>query len=98
MPRGRSSGDRLEDLTRRLEALENKRSLESRAREVHRDYDDEELLEILLILLRHAHDGDTQAFADYLVQDGGLPFEDADTLAGDIGRILEERDGGVLIP
>lgn len=60
---------------------------------MHREPDDEELVEIGLILLCYAHDGDTQAFSDHLVQDRGVPFEDADAFADYLGLILEERGG-----
>lgn len=87
MPRGRNVGDRLANLERRLEVLEAREaSLPER-----REYTDEEIVEIALILLAYVHEGDVEAFAEYLAQDPDMPFEKAEEIAGGLGRILEER-------
>lgn len=93
MPRGRSNDDRLADLTRRLKVMEEKRDREARTREIHGEYTDAEIEEIMVLLLRHVHDGDTERFAAHL-QELGFTFEEA----AEIARITEERDGGVVIP
>jgi hypothetical protein len=87
VPRGRKADDRLGDLERRLEVLEAEE-----ARPLERpQYTDEEIVEIGLILLAYVHEGDVEAFAEYLLQDLDMPFEMAKEIAGGLGRILEER-------
>jgi hypothetical protein len=87
VPRGRNADDRLGDLEQRLEVLE--------AREAslpeHREYTDEEIVEIALIQLAYVFGGSEQAYAEYLVKDDGLPYQEANEMAGTLGRILEER-------
>jgi hypothetical protein len=61
------------------------------ARLTRREHTDEEIVGIGLVLLAHVHDGDVRAFAEYLARDGGMPFEEAQEVAGTLGCILEER-------
>lgn len=87
MPRGRKADDRLGDLERRLEVLEAREaSLPER-----REYTNEEIVEIGLILLAYVCEGNTEKFAKFLVKNSGTPFEEAQEIAGMFGRILEER-------
>lgn len=83
---GRNADDRLARLERRLDALKSLETLPKRW-----EMTEGELIETGLILLAYGYDGDAEAFAENLVQDHGLPFQQAEGLAGKIGRILEER-------
>jgi hypothetical protein len=87
VPRGRKADDRLGALERRLEVLEAREaSLPER-----RKYTNEEIVEIGLILLAYVCEGSTKKFAEFLVKNLGAPFEEAQEIAGMLGRILEER-------
>jgi hypothetical protein len=87
VPRGRKADDRLASLGRRLDELEVE---EANLRE-RRVYTDEEIVEIALIQLAYVFGGSEQAYAEYLVKDDGLPSQEANEMAGTLGRILEER-------
>lgn len=86
MPRGRNADDRLTDLGRRLDSLEAQKSQVAR-----REYTNAEIVEIALTQLAYVYEGDVEAFAEHLIQDHGLPFEEAEEIAGDLGRTLEDR-------
>jgi hypothetical protein len=94
VPRGRNADDRLGDLERRLDALEAREaSLPDR-----REFTDEEIVEIGLILLAYICEGSTEKFGEYLVKNSGTPFEEAEEIAGMFARILEERRAVALDP
>jgi hypothetical protein len=87
VPRGRTADDRLVSLGRRLDELEaEEASLPER-----REYTDEEIVEIGLILLAYIYEGDVGAYAQYLVKEGGMPVREAEEFAGTIAHLLEER-------
>ena len=84
---GGSLVTRLAGLERRLDALEAEESL----RPSRPERSDEGILEISLILLEYGHRGNTEAFAEYLAGNDGLPLEKAREIAAWIGCLLEER-------
>jgi hypothetical protein len=87
VPRGRKADNRLGDLERRLDALEAREaSLPERP-----EYTDGEIAEIGLILLAYVYEGDTDRFAEYLVEDHALPIRKAEEIASMLGSILEDR-------
>jgi hypothetical protein len=85
--RGRSVDDRLEALSRRLEALG---AQESRL-PVRRELADNEVLEIALVMLQHVYGGDAGAFSGYLMGECGLPFEEAEQIARDLAELAKSR-------
>jgi hypothetical protein len=58
---------------------------------VRREYTNEEVIEIALILLAYVYEGDTEAYARGLAKDYGLDSEKATELAEFLGTLLEER-------
>jgi hypothetical protein len=51
----------------------------------------EELIETALIMLAYIYEGDTEAFAQFLVENQGVDPEEAKVCAGLVGVLLEER-------
>jgi hypothetical protein len=78
---------RLDRIARRLNALEEARERAP----VRSEHTDAEILDVALILLAYVHRGDVESFAGYLIQDHGLPFEEAEGIAGELGLLLEDR-------
>jgi hypothetical protein len=84
--RGRNADDRLADLERQLEALEaEEENLPERP-----EYTDEVVIDFAMIQLCYIHRGDLGAYAQYLVEEGGMPVREAEELAGTIAHLLEE--------
>ena len=95
MPRGRKADDRLANLKRRLEVLEEARE---RNYPEHREMTNEQIVEVGLNLLAYICEGSTEKYAEFLVRNSGMPFEKAEEIAGMCERILEERRSVALDP
>jgi hypothetical protein len=94
VPRGRNADDRLARLARRLDGLADR---SSRLPE-RREYTDEEIVEISLILLCYVCEGSTEKFAEFLVKNSGTPLAKAQEIAAGLGRILEHRGASAMDP
>jgi hypothetical protein len=94
VPRGRNANDRLANLEHRLNVLETREA----SLPEHREYTDEEIVEVGLILLAYVCEGNSEKFAEFLVKNLGTPFEKAQEIAGMFGRMLEERRAVALNP
>lgn len=86
MPRGKNLDDRLSYLGRRLDAIEAQK-----ARVERREHTDDEIVDIVLVLMAYVPGWDVEGITEKLVQDLGVPFEDAERIAADLHQLLEER-------
>ena len=87
-PRGRNMDDRLADLAGRLDILEAE---QARSSPEPWRFSDQEIVEITMMQLCYIFHNDVGAYAEYLAQECGLPFEDAEERAAVTARFLEER-------
>jgi hypothetical protein len=82
----------LEDRVSRLEERHRQQSQESAwAKPMRVEMSNEEVVEVGLILLAYVFEGDTEAFAQMLVERNGVCMEDARETAGILGALLEMR-------
>jgi hypothetical protein len=63
---------------------------ESMPHPARREYTDEEVVEIALILFAYVYEGDTEAYAQNLIKDHGFDFEKATEVSEMLDALLDE--------
>ncbi len=83
----RNIAKRLAGLEQHLDAVESREATFPE----HREMTVDEKIEVGLNMLAYFYEGDEQVFAEHLVEDYGVPVEEATKTAGSLAVILEER-------